>query len=123
MILRLYRRRNTSVLFLLKAIMMFSFTSIDSSHYFVQCHSYACILQQVRGTFHFLRWDRYTLQIAPFKKYEESIGTGCHNEDSLLRICAPRNAYVFFESLISVIFVSKRLPCHTIAIFWSFASA
>lgn len=30
---------------------------------------------------------------------------------------APRNAYIFFGNLISVIFLSKRLPCHTIIIF------
>lgn len=48
-------------------------------------------------TFHFLRWDRYTLQIASFKKYEESIRTG-RNEDSLLCVSTPRNAYIFFGS-------------------------
>lgn len=39
--------------------------------------------------------------------------TGCRNEDSLHRgVSAPRNAYIFFGSSISVIFLSKRLPCH-----------
>lgn len=102
---------------LFKRNYMFSFTSINSSHYSVQCRSYACILRQIRGTSiqRFISFDEIgTLcKLRRLRNTRKASETGCRNEDSLLRVSAPGNAYVFFGSLISVIFASKRLPCRT----------